>query len=121
MKQELLGLVSELPAVYVKVTGLLDGVRPAIAYYKSFVEFSCSRWVGLNYLLLLVGVANFVGNQPMNCYPCCVTYVTMAMLHYISGRQGKSLRLEMLPVANVLCWRICVTTVVKYSYLVLHS
>ena len=43
MKQELLGLVDELPAVYVKVTEMLDSVRPAINYYKSFVEFSCSR------------------------------------------------------------------------------
>ena len=92
MKQELLGLVSELPAVYIKVTEMLDGVKPAIAYYQSFVEFSCTRWVGLNCLLLLVGVANVVGNQPMNYYLCCVTCVTMAMLHYISGKQGKSLR-----------------------------
>lgn len=92
MKQELLGLVSELPAVYIKVTEMLDGIRPAIAYYQSFVEFSCSRWVGLNFLLLLVGVADVVGNQPMNYYLCCVTCVTMAMLLYISGKQGKSLR-----------------------------
>ena len=91
MKQELLGLVSELPAVYIKVTEMLGGVRPAIAYYQSFVEFSCSRWVGLNFLLLLVGVTD-VGNHPMNYYLCCVTYVTMAMLLYISGKQGKSPR-----------------------------
>ena len=93
MKQELLGLVSELPAVYVKVTKMLDSVRPAINYYKSFVEFSCSRWVELVCLYVkCVGVADVVGSQSMSYYQCCVTCVTMAMLHYISGRQGKSLR-----------------------------
>ena len=55
VKEELLGLVSELPAVYVKVTEMLDSVQPAISYYKSFVEFSCSRWVGLD---VRQGVAN---------------------------------------------------------------
>lgn len=43
VKQELLGLVGELPAVYVKVTDMLNSVQPAISYYKSFVQFSCNR------------------------------------------------------------------------------
>ena len=47
VKEELMGLVDELPTVYVKVTEMLGSVRPAISYYKSFVEFSCSRWVWL--------------------------------------------------------------------------
>ena len=56
VKQELLGLVSELPAVYVKVTEMLITIQPAIKYYKSFVKFSCSRWVELNYLLMMLKV-----------------------------------------------------------------
>ena len=72
VKEELMGLVSELPAVYVKVTEMLSSVQPAIGYYKSFVEFSCSRWVWLG-LHVEKSMANFIaGNQPMNCYQCCV-------------------------------------------------
>ena len=37
-------------------------------------------------------MAGVVGSLPMNCCQCCATCVTMAMLHYISGKQGKPLR-----------------------------
>jgi len=53
VKEELVGLISELPAVYTKVIELLATVQPAITYYKSFVEFSCGRWVEFNCLLML--------------------------------------------------------------------
>ena len=47
MKEELLCLVEELPAVYDKVMKMLLTLQPAIDYYKSFVEIICSRWVWL--------------------------------------------------------------------------
>lgn len=64
VKQELLGLVSELPDVYAKVIKMLDSIQPAISYYKSFVEFSCSC-KSTNELL------------PMLCYLCNHGNVTL--------------------------------------------
>lgn len=73
MKEELLGLVDELPAVYTKVMKMLPTLQTAVNYYKSFVEITCSRWVWLYHCTMIMMVAYTYRKStsellPMLCY-----------------------------------------------------
>lgn len=47
MSEELVQLVSELPAVFEQVLAALPSILPAIAYYQSFVQYTTQRCVAM--------------------------------------------------------------------------
>ena len=47
VSEELVQLVSELPAVFEQVLAALPSILPAIAYYQSFVQYTTQRCVAM--------------------------------------------------------------------------